>query len=101
MKNKKRIFLSSLVVLVIAITSFGGIMLNAEDDNQVYSQNFDTLNGSNNNFGWTNFGDGSSVSVVTTEHCFSGSKALKLSNHINSWNSPCFDIYDIVSQHKA
>jgi len=39
--------------------------------------------------------------VVTTEHCFSGSKALKLSNHINSWNSPCFDIYDIVSQHKA
>ncbi|GEM_PF-6799033 len=51
MKNKKRIFLSILVVLVIAITSFGGIMLNAEDDNQVYSQNFDTLNGSNNNFG--------------------------------------------------
>lgn len=101
MKNKKCIFLSILAVLVIVITGFGSITLYAEDDNQVYSQNFDALDGSNNNFGWTNFGDGSSVSVVTTEHCFSGSKALKLSNHINSWNSPCFDIYDILSQHGA
>ncbi len=89
-----------LVIVIVAATCLSGITMYAQNDNQVYSQNFDGFEGTNN-FGWTNFGTGSSVDVVTTDKCFSGSKALKLSNHINSWNSPCFDIYDIVSQHKA